>query len=106
MAETFGDTVYLRAELRADGTYMVVSPLDGTLVPIKDGVLPACDHLALSALDYVQHGWAGVSVSLLLLKGFEKYYLPRVWNPSVTWISWEDLKQMHDKFTEERERAS
>lgn len=39
--------------------------------------------------------WAVFKVGDLLALSYSRYYLPRGWNPSASWISWKALKKMY-----------
>ena len=51
-------------------------------------------------------GWAGIKVEILLgIDAIKRFYLPRIWNTSGPWITYEDLREKYDKYIKEKENA-
>lgn len=105
LVETFGTVLYLRL-YRDLEDYFVECPVRATWEPLRGTHIRLLGNLELElSLDYKDHGWAGVSARTLLDKRFPQYFLPRQWNKTGAWISWEDLHGMLTSFEKERESA-
>ena len=50
--------------------------------------------------------WITVSTEELLAKNFDRYYLPREWNPSRGWITHAELKEMYEQYIKEKNECS
>lgn len=91
LVDAFGDDVYIRER---SGKYE--SPITGRWE------LPG--NIEVWTLE-ATNGWAAVPTAELLNQKKERYYLPRIWNISGSWITHEDLQAKYDKYIEEKENA-
>jgi len=105
LVETFGDVLYLRAKTEPSGIF-AMSPWSAEWVPVENSHISYPGGMILLCnTDFVPQGWVGVPSIDLLLKGFERYYLPREWNKHGEWITWEQLNQLFSEFETDREKA-
>jgi len=107
LVDIFGDVLWLRVFDTKGGSYAVECPVTAKSVLLNVSVLhlPDGQVLHFTELNYASQGWAGVPTTELLLRGYERYFLPRAWNPSGAWITWADLNSKNKDFEQEREIA-
>lgn len=117
LADAFGDELYLR---RRDKK--VESPMTGRWVDL-DRDDPS-EPFYIFAGGVVSHGdgpepyggtditvreageqWVTTRTDELLQQEWGRYYLPRAWNESGSWISHEDLKQKYEQYLKEKSDA-
>lgn len=106
LADTFGDHVYLR--VRATPLPVIECPLCGRWKAhlVKDLFLCGCmpPLFGFHGETLPNTKWFMIETRVLLYATFaERFYLPRAWNPSGAWVSYEDLKAKYEAFTKERE---
>lgn len=97
LAEAFGDSVYLRlragkVENPCTGRWCSILELDDDCNLKGRSVLLVTDWLVLATVD-------------LLKSSATKFYLPREWNESGSWISKERLQEMYNQFRKDREQC-
>jgi hypothetical protein len=114
LADSFGDVLFCRFKKTADGRGKAECPACGIWVPALDhpmiggfGTLcinPKCraHNVAIRAAE-AHERWVGFYTKTLLTLGSPRYFLPRAWNPSSSWISWEDLNEKYTQFQKEKE---
>lgn len=107
LVDIFGDVLWLRVFDAQGSSYAVECPVTAKSVLLNVNVLHLPDGQVLYLIDqsYMTQGWAGVSTTEVLLRGYERYFLPRAWNPSGAWITWADLNSKNKDFEQEREIA-
>jgi hypothetical protein len=100
LADAFGDYVYVR--LRAG---RVENPCTGRWSPIPEmednsGITV---HQAVLTDEKAKSGWLVIATTKLLQSAAPRFYLPREWNESGSWITKERLQEMYDQFRKDRD---
>lgn len=106
LADAFGDHIYLR--VRATPSPVIECPLCGRWKAhlVKGLFLCGCmpPEFGLHGEAALDPKWFMIETRVLLYADFaERFYLPRAWNQSGAWVSYEDLKAKYEAFTKERE---
>jgi hypothetical protein len=105
VAAAFGDEVYLAI----DNQGRHECPGCGRWSPRRTHGTVCCDKLECQlALSGVTHGgrWFSAATQQLLDAHRPRYYLPRAWNPSGGWISYEDLNVLFRDYSKERDTCN
>lgn len=106
LADAFGDHAYLRT--RAWPSPVVECPICGRWkASVVDSALECqCMPPKIKGEVTPDRKWFKVATRELLDAGrfiVQRFFLPRAWNPSGSWVSYEDLKAKYEAFTKERE---
>lgn len=99
LAAAFGETIYLRMrntfiEHPGTGRWIKYPELERTLGTTKMELLITDDSKGM--------GWATIPLNDLLATKFDRFYLPRDWNPYGGWITRKQLDELHAQFVEEK----
>jgi hypothetical protein len=102
LADAIGDVVYLR--LRTSGSLLQVEGVDGRWQNIDKSVQPPCAGGLILQQIHRSPGrsWAAVLTSHVLALHWPRYYLPRRWNPTESWISHGELDQLYYRYRKEK----
>lgn len=92
LADAFGDSLYLR---RRAGK--VEDPCTGRWCEVSEMTPP------FAVQSSAVQGWLVIATSDLLQSTATRFYLPREWNESGSWITKERLQEMYDQFRKDRE---
>jgi hypothetical protein len=104
LADALGDEVYIRMRMAAAGVE-VEDPLTGRWKSMlaRDSATSVCGNLIVSL---ASRGWVAVNTEHLLAQSAGRYYLPRRWNPSESWITHDLLTYMYDVYRKEKAECS
>jgi hypothetical protein len=111
LADAFGDNVYLRmragkVENPCTGRWCSILELEEDLNRKGRQVKLVTDLPVLVTSDLLQRtGWLVIATSDLLQSAATRFYLPREWNESGSWVTKERLQELYDQFRKDREQC-
>lgn len=103
LADALGDELYLRLQVRRDGSW-AEDPASGRWLPVSADQL--CGNLRIVEVSPYRGAWCTARTSDVLALGLGRYYLPRRWNPSRGWISHTALVEMYETYQKEKADAT
>lgn len=104
LADAFGEEIYVKVRLGRE-EIRVEDPITGRLIGLTQipGQPLRWGPLSFERYILARSGqWGTLLIQKLLAVGAPRYYLPRGWNPSGSWISHEDLAKLYDRYQKEK----
>lgn len=113
LADAIGELVYLRAKKSVDnvgfgrGVTLIESPITGRWTPTQDQL---CGDLRYELVEG-HNQWVTMETRSLLEKDQPRYYLPRLWNPTMQtgsrgWIDHRQLEELYESYLKEKADVS
>lgn len=99
IADALGEEVYIRHRPGGVTGLQIESPLTGRWADLTQD-----PELQKRYFGIVVHrgGWASLRTEELLANSASRFYLPRRWNPSESWITRDTLAYMYDVYQKEK----
>lgn len=108
LSDALGDRVYIKYRNPSPDSVQLEDPITGrwvTAMRTVPGVV-AYNGMVYNLVVASMQLWCTVSLETLLNLGKTRYYLPRGWNPSGGWITYESLMQMFETYQKEKQDVS
>lgn len=103
LADALGDELYLRLQVRRDGSW-VEDPVSGRWKPLTVDRL--CGVLPVETVSPYRGAWCTVKTAKLLELAVPRFYLPRGWNESRGWITHDSLAALYAQYLKEKHDVS